>query len=158
VSVTVSDVKKTFNTVNFAITGPDGASTIVQTGSADFGPGGRTITIGSVPVGSNYEIAFTTASSDGTVTCSGSTAFSIESGMRTLVEDPLLCVSSTPRGGQSDSAAPYTCATSATAMANPVETTVGSSVILTATATGQDPNEIGYWWSAPSGTFSAPGA
>ena len=50
VSVTVSDVKKTFNTVNFTITGPDGASTIVQTGSADFGPGGRTITIGTNPV------------------------------------------------------------------------------------------------------------
>jgi hypothetical protein len=43
-------------------------------------------------------------------------------------------------------------------MTRAAQTTVGGSVVLTATATGQDPNELGYWWSAPSGTFSAPGA
>jgi hypothetical protein len=157
VSVSVPNINETFTTVDYTITGPDGPSTIVGMGSAYLGAGPTLFVIG-LPPGSNYRIAFTATSNDGTVTCSGSAPFTIESRMTTGVTDTLQCAGGPPSSTPVDSGPSQDCATWTTAMANPAETTVGNSVVLTATATGPNPNELGYWWSAPSGTFSTPGA
>ncbi|HTB72157.1 MAG TPA: hypothetical protein VK762_02880 [Polyangiaceae bacterium] len=159
VSVNLPDNARAIDTLNFAITGPDGASTIVQVGSVNAGQSlSLSFVVGRIPPGSNYMIAFTGASSDGTVTCSGSATFSIEPRTTTSVTDTLQCTSGTAGGPQGDAGPPYACAAWTSVAANPAETTVGSSVMLMASATGPNPNDLAYAWSAPSGEFSSPSA
>jgi hypothetical protein len=146
------------NTVSWTITGPNGAATVVRQGSVNLqGSNAIAFQVAGIASGSNYAIALSGVSVDGTVTCSGSATFSVTAGMTTNVTVLLQCNS---KGADAGSAAingqTFACASAGGVSASPSEATLGNSVSLTATATGPNPGVITYAWSAPSGTFSAP--
>jgi hypothetical protein len=146
------------NTVSWTITGPNGAATVVRQGSVNLqGSNAIAFQVAGIASGSNYTIALSGVSVDGTVTCSGSATFSVTAGMTTNVTVLLQCNS---KGADAGSAAingqTFACASAGGLSASPSEATLGNSVSLAATATGPNPGAITYAWSAPSGTFSAP--
>jgi hypothetical protein len=146
------------STVTWTITGPNGASTVVQQGSVNVQNTNKiAFTVGGIPAGSGYSITITGTTTDGAVTCSGSATFSIVARTTTNVTVLMRCVSP---GADSGSAAfngqTFNCATANGIAASPSEATVGGSMALTATpASAPDPTAVTYAWSAPSGTFSA---
>jgi hypothetical protein len=149
---------ETLNAVSWVITGPNGASTVVQQGSTNI-QNSQTIgfTVGGIPAGSGYSVSISGTTVDGTVTCAGSTSFSVTSRQTTSVTVLMQCGSPAPDAGSAAiGAQTYNCAVASGVSASPSETTVGSAVNLTATATGPNAGALAYAWSAPSGTFSAP--
>jgi hypothetical protein len=114
----------------------------------------------SLPTGAGYTAALSGTSTDGRVTCTGtSSSFSVGAGATTPVVIGMQCRVAGADAGQATLVGQSTnCATILSLLANPGETTVGSSVMLTATADGPDPSSLTYSWTAPSGTFSAPTA
>ncbi len=148
----------TLSTVHWVITGPNGASTVVQQGTVAV-ENSLTITflVGNLSPGSSYSIALTGTSTDGSVTCAGSAQFSIAARTTTNVVDLLQCNAPISESGSASiSGQTYDCAAVGSLAVSPSETTVGHSVAITATATGVDPGSLTYTWSASSGSFSAP--
>ncbi len=148
------------NAVNWTITGPNGASTIVRQGNVDLqGSNSINFQVAAIPAGSNYNIALSGVSVDGSVICSGSAPFSVTARMTTNVTVLLQCTSKAPDAGSASfNGQSFACATAGGVSASPSEATLGNPVALAASATGPNPGAITYAWSAPSGTFSAPTA
>jgi hypothetical protein len=148
------------SSASWVITGPGGASTIVAQGTVNL-QGSQTLafTVSGIPAGSGYAVSVSGTTTDGTVTCAGSAPFSVASRQTTNVTVLLPCGVSAPEAGAlSVGTQIYTCAAVSGVSATPSETTVGSSIALTGTATGPAPSALTYAWSAPSGSFSMPGA
>jgi hypothetical protein len=148
------------NSISWTITGPNGASTVVQTGTVNVQ---NSVSISfltsGIPVGSNYTITLSGTSADGTVTCAGSAQFSIAARTTTNVSVLLQCSPSPVDAGSATiSGQTFNCGVVNGIAASPSETTLGASVSLQGTAVGADPGRLTYAWSAPSGTFSAPTA
>ena len=146
------------NTVTWTITGPNGASTIVQQGSVNVQHSNTiAFTVSNIPAGSGYTVTLTGTTADGATTCSGSATFSVIARATTNVTVLMRCsVGGTDAGSASFNGQTYNCATANGVSASPSETTVGSGVALSATtATAPDPASVTYAWSAPSGTFSS---
>jgi Calcineurin-like phosphoesterase len=145
------------NTVNWTVF--DSTNAVVQTGAVPVGNSLTiTFTVGGLNPGS-YTISISGTSTDGLATCAGSAAFTITARATTNVVDLLQCNAPLSEAGSANVNAPtYACAAVATASVTPSETTVGSAVTLAATATGPNAAGFSYAWSAPSGTFSNPGA
>ncbi len=145
------------STVTWAITGPNGGSTIVQHGSFSVEDSASIgFTVAGIPTGSNYAVTVTGTTSDGTVTCAGAATFSVANRATTNVTVLLQCNEAPPDAGSvAVSGQTYDCAVGGGVSASPSETTVGSGVSLTATATAPNPSAITYAWSAPSGSFSS---
>ncbi len=146
------------NTLTWTVTGPNGASTVVQSGTVSIANSAAvSFLVGGIPAGTGYTISASGTSTDGTVTCGGSATFAIAARQTTNVSLALQC--NTP-GSDAGSALVngtfYGCSSANSITALPAETTVGSSIALTATANGANPAALTYVWSAPSGTFSAP--
>jgi hypothetical protein len=142
--------------VSWTITGPNGASTVVQKGTANV-QNSQTIafTVADIPAGTNYAVAIAGTSVDGTVTCAGSATFSVTSRTTTNVTVLLQCNSLVPDAGSASiGGTTFDCAVATGVSASPSETTVGGTVSLTAMATAPNQGAITYAWSAPSGTFS----
>src|SRR5262249_46826489 len=134
------------------------AATIVQQGAIGV-QNSLTISflIGGIPVGTGYTVTLSAVSTDGAVTCGGSASFSIAAGATADISVLLQCNGTAPEArSHSIMGQPYECATPGSITALPAEATIGSSMMLTATATGANPSGLTYSWSAPSGTFSAP--
>src|SRR5579883_890300 len=146
------------NTVNWTVTGPNGASTVVQTGSVAVGNSSSvSFLVGGIPAGAGYSIALSGQSTDGSVTCSGSSAFNVTARTTTNVSVQLQCSSAAADAGSAlVNGSTFNCAAWNSATASPAETTVGTAVSLAATATGPNPAALTYAWSAPSGTFDNP--
>jgi hypothetical protein len=149
---------ETLNTVSWTVTGPNGASTVVQTGSVNVQSSlSVSFDIANLPAGTGYTIALSGTSVDGSVTCSGSVSFSVAARMTTAVTDLLQCNPTASEAGMlAVTATPYDCAIWSGISALPSETTVGHSVAVSATATGADPSALTYAWSAPTGFFDSP--
>jgi phospholipase C len=144
--------------VGWTITGPNGAATVVQTGTVSVG-NSTTVSflVGGIPPGSNYLITLSGTSTDGTVTCAGSSTFSVTSRTTTNVSVTLQCNSRPSEAGSvMVTANTFNCGTVNSLSASPAEATVGNPIALTAQATGPNPGGLTYAWSAPSGTFSNP--
>jgi hypothetical protein len=148
------------NSVAWRITGPNGASTVVQSGTVNLqNSQGISFLVGGIPAGNNYTIVLTGTSTDGTATCVGSVTFNLTARTTTNVSVLLQC--NTPpseAGSVLVKGTVYSCASVSSLSASPAETNVGSSVALSGSATGPgaDAGSITYAWSAPSGTFDSP--
>jgi hypothetical protein len=146
------------NTVSWIITGPNGASTVVQQGSVNVqNSQSISFTVGGIPAGSNYSVSVSGTTTDGTVTCAGAAPFSVTSRMTTNVTVLMQCASGAPDAGSAAiNGQTYNCAVAAGASASPSEASVGSGVTLAAAAVAPNSGAITYAWSAPSGSFSSP--
>jgi hypothetical protein len=81
--------------ISWAITGPNGASTVVQSGTANSQSLGVSFLVGNIPVGSGYQIALSGTATDGSVTCTGAATFSVSARVSTPVTVQLACVAAT---------------------------------------------------------------
>lgn len=151
---------QTVNAITWTITGPNGASSIVQQGTVNVqNSTAINFTVSGIPAGTNYTVTVTGNSTDGTVTCSGSAQFSVSARTTTSVSDLLRCTSTVSEAGSvSISGQTYSCAAWSSVSVSPSETTVGTSVSLSATATAPSASALTYAWSAPTGSFTAPGS
>jgi phospholipase C len=143
------------NSVNWTITGPNGASTVVQTGTVNVGNSTTVSFMASgIPAGTNYLVSLTGTSADGTVTCAGSATFNVVARTTTNVSVALSCNTKPQDSGSAlITATTFNCATWNSVSTSPSETTVGNSVTVSASASGPNPGGLTYAWSAPSGTF-----
>jgi hypothetical protein len=143
--------------VDWAIAGPNGAATVVQSGMVDVHEsGGASFQVTNIPAASGYRVVVSAASTDGGVSCEGSATFAVMSRATTHVSVQMAC-NSASAGGQTTlvNGTSFDCAAWSDVTASPVETRVGSSVALAVTATGPIPANLTYAWSAPTGQFSA---
>jgi len=148
------------STITWTLTGPGGASTVVQTGTANV-QNSDTISflIGGIAPGNGYAIALSGTSTDGSVTCGGSAQFNVAARATTDVSIALQCnVPPSEAGYAAVTGAIYGCASVGSLAASPAETTVGHSVAVTGSATGPTPGAFTYAWSASSGSFDTPNA
>jgi phospholipase C len=149
------------NSVNWVITGPNGATTVVQSGTVNVGSS-TTISfqVGGIPVGSNYLITLSGNSTDGTVLCGGSQTFSITGARATTTVNVVLSCNTKPQdaGSAFVTASTFNCATWNSVSTSPSETTVGNSVTVSASASGPNPAALTYAWAASSGTIDNPSA
>ena len=146
------------DTVTWTITGPNGASTVVQQGTVNL-QNSETISFlaGGLPPGQGYGVTLSGTSTDGLVTCTGSATFSITARQTTNVTVLLQCATGAPDSGSAlINGQPFNCATVTSVSETPAETTVGNSVSLAAAATAPNAAALSYAWSASSGSFSAP--
>jgi hypothetical protein len=149
---------ESINSVHWVITGPNGASTVVTQGNVNV-QNSLTVSfvVSNLPAGSNYTIALSGTSNDGTVTCAGAVQFDISARATTSVSDLLQCNAAISEAGSlAIVGQAYSCAAWSGVTVIPSETTVGGSVAISATATAANPAALTYAWSAPSGSFSAP--
>lgn len=146
------------NTIDWQITGPNGATALVQSGAVAVQSLGAQFLVGSIPSGSGYRVTLSGASDAG-VQCSGSAQFNVSAESVSHVGVQLQCSASGTGGqGTTGNGTTFDCAAWDSVTANPLEATVGQSVALAATASGPNPSLLTYAWSAPSGSFSAAGA
>jgi phospholipase C len=145
------------NTISWTITGPNGASTVVQTGSVNV-QNSLTISfqVGGIPAANGYSISLTGTSTDGTATCAGSASFNVLAQATTSVSVSAQChTAPADVGSVQVTATTFNCGTVNSITATPTQTTVGTPIALSASATAPNPSALTYAWSAPSGSFSA---
>ncbi|HXN32351.1 MAG TPA: FG-GAP repeat protein [Polyangiaceae bacterium] len=146
--------------VQWIITGPNNAVTVVQSGSVDV-PSTHAVSFvaSSIPAGTAYRITLSGTAIDGSVTCTGAASFAITSHMTTRVPVALGC-SVVTSGSQVTlvSGQSFNCGNVTNVTAIPFETAVGGTIALAATAAGPVPSALSYAWSAPSGAFDHPNA
>jgi hypothetical protein len=148
------------NSVSWTITGPNGATTVVQSGTVAL-QNSDTVSflVGGLPAATNYTITLAGVSTDGTASCGGSSTFNTTARTTTNVSVALQCTTPASEAGSVVvGGSTYACASVSSLSASPAETTVGFYAALSATASGPTPSAITYAWSAPSGTFGAPTA
>jgi hypothetical protein len=142
------------NTVNYTLT--NGTNTI--TGSVNVAAATTiSFVIPNVPVGNNYTVTLTAVTTDGTVSCTGTSAtFNVLARQTTNVNVQLVC--SAAGGGDAGTVVvngnlDY-CATWNTIAANPSSAATGASVSLTAGGSAPIPASLTFTWSASAGTVS----
>ncbi len=118
---------ETINSVNWVITGPNGASTVVTQGVVNLQNSlSVSFSVANIPAGSNYTIALSGTSTDGTVTCAGSVQFNISSRATTNVSDLLQCNAAISEAGTLMlSGQAYNCAAWSGVTVFPSEVNVG---------------------------------
>jgi hypothetical protein len=146
------------SSVTYTITGPNGASTVLTSGTANL-QNSTTVSllIGNIPAGT-WALAIS-GNADGGITCSGTATFTITARATTQVNVAMRCsLPAADAGAAAISTSLYSCAAANGIAASPSEVTVGHSVLLTGTGNGPNPAALTYQWSAPSGTFDTPNA
>jgi hypothetical protein len=140
--------------LSWSVSGPNGAATVVHSGTITTQSQGVTFLVGNLAVASGYTISLAGTANDGSVMCVGSASFAIRNRQTTAVVVDLACSSSTEGAHVTlVSGTTFNCAAWNNVSASPTETSVGGSVMLSATAAGPVTNALTYNWSAPSGTF-----
>ncbi len=143
------------NSVAWSITGAGGSTMVVKSGTVGIG-NSQTVSfsVSGIPVGSGYRILLSANSVDGTASCAGSATFDVLSRATTGVTVLLRC-NPVGQGGHGVvvNGEGFNCASVDGVSANPLETTVGSSIALIGTASAPVPADITYSWSAPNGRF-----
>jgi phospholipase C len=147
-------------TVTWSLTGPNGAATVVQSGSVNVqNSQSLSFVVGGIPAGSGYAIALSGTSTDGASTCTGSAQFSVGVRTTTSVAVQMQCATAAAEAGSVlVSGNTFNCATWNSVTAVPSETTVGNAVAVAASAIAPNAAALTYSWSAPSGTFDTPNA
>src|SRR5580658_3651197 len=147
------------NTIQWAITGPNGTTNVVQSSSVTVQGLAVRFVVGNIPAGTGYQVTLSGTSTSSMVTCTGSAQFSVVAHATTLVSVQLACgVVGTGGQGTNVNGTTFNCAAWSSVTANPSETAVGGSIALSATANGPQPSMLTYAWSSSTGSFSSPNA
>ena len=169
---------RAFGTVGMDLTLPGGeainsvswtinqGTSVVLTGTYAVPAAATTISffIPNVPAGSGYTITLTATSTDGRVTCVGTSApFSVTAQTTTTVNVFLACNNTAADGGADSggvlvNGTPVNCATWTSAAATPSVASVSSVVTLAAGAVAPNPAGITFAWTASAGTIDTPSA
>ena len=145
--------------VDWKITGPNSATTVVQSGTVNSQSSGVSLLVGNIPAGNGYLIALSGTAVDGSVTCSGSAPFNVAVRATTSVSIQLACaVASNGAHVTRINGSSYDCAALSSVSASPTETTVGGIATVSGMANGPVPGALTYGWSAPTGSFDSPTA
>jgi hypothetical protein len=144
------------SSVNWVISGPNDAATVVKSGSVDVhASGGVSVLVGDILAGAGYHVALSAQATDGGLSCAGTAAFAVHAHAITQVAVQMAC-NIAPSGGQTTvNGTSFDCAAWNSVAASPVETAIGTPVALMASATGPVPTNLTYAWSAPSGFFGS---
>jgi hypothetical protein len=107
-----------------------------------------------LPVSDQYVMTVQAESTDGQMVCSGSAPMKVMNGVTTRVQIALTC------GGHVLVAIGVSCLDTplVNLRVSPLEASVGSAVEVSADPARPDAGALTFTWSAPSGTFSDPGA
>ena len=109
--------------------------------------------VGGVPAGTGYTITLNATTVGGAFTCSGSTMFNVNAGMTTAVSLVLTCqANGNGSGTVVVSGTTAVCATITGLSVLPLETTVNSTIALSATATAGTVTPT-FAWTATAGSF-----
>jgi hypothetical protein len=109
--------------------------------------------VGGVPAGTGYTITLNATTVGGAFTCSGSTMFAVNAGMTTSVSLTLTCqANGNGSGTVVVSGSTAVCATITGLSVLPLETTVNSTIALSATAIAGSLAPT-FAWTATAGTF-----
>jgi uncharacterized protein YjiK len=148
------------NAIQWTITGPNGASTVVKSGTVNVqNSAAVSFQVGGIPVGGGYTVTLSGSSTDGSVSCLGSSGFAVMTRATTNVSVVLVCNAAASEAGSSAiHGQTYDCPFVNGLSAAPAETTVGHSVTVSGSAIGPNPAALTYAWSAPSGSFDTPAA
>lgn len=150
------------NAVAWTVTGPNGASTVVQSGTLDVqNSAAINFLVGGIPAANGYAVSLSATATDGVTTCLGSGTFNMAARTTTSVYVLLQCTQPASEAGSAQiNAAAYSCASISSIAASPTEVNVGASAALSATASGPgaDGGAITFSWTATSGTFDTPNA
>ena len=148
------------NSVGWTITGPNGAATVVQTGTANV-QNSQTVSflVAGIAAGNGYTIALSGQSVDGAVTCAGSGQFNVVARTTVNVAVALQCATAGSEAGSVlVTGNTFNCATANAITASPAEAVVGALIALSGSATGPNTGGLTYSWSAPTGSFDTPHA
>lgn len=143
----------TLNAVNYTILG-NGFS---KSGSINVANSTKiSATIGGIPGGNGYSITLTGNAAGNGVTCTGSASFNVTAGATTSTQINLQCKLPPKTGNVSINGTVNVCPTIDSLSIEPAETTVGSSVTLSASGSDSDnaPSALSYAWSATGGTLT----
>jgi hypothetical protein len=142
------------NNVGMAVTLPNapnpGTIQVSNSQSIDF-------QLGGVPAAAGDSITITATTSNGG-NCQGGATINVTAGTTQTVQVNMLCsVAGQDAGNLFVTAVPSFCGTWTSLSSNGSEAFVGESIVLTATATGPAPGNLGYTWtmSNPIGAFGA---
>jgi hypothetical protein len=140
------------NTVSWTIT--NAGSGFSRSGSVNVQSSNTlTFQVGAVPTGAGYLISLTANSVDGVFHCAGSSTFSVTAGMTTPVAVTLLCSPGAADAGTVVvTGTTEICASIGGVSAAPLETAVGTTIALSATASAGTATPT-FAWTAPAGTF-----
>jgi hypothetical protein len=143
------------DTVHYVVQSAAGA-TLAQ-GNIDVSGSPTLQTIVTLPPGVGDVVTFTASSTDGGVSCTGtSSPFSVLTNHPTHVVVNLQCRTVGAGGTLVTLSGSFSdCATIQSIGVDPSEAVVGAPMTLAATASGPDPSALTYLWSAPSGSFGA---
>lgn len=142
----------TINTISWSITSTGTGFT--QSGTVNV-QNSNTIRfqVGGVPAGMGYTITLNATTVGGGFTCSGSTMFNVTAGMTTAVSLTLTCqANGNGSGTVVVSGSTAVCATITGLSVSPLETTVNSTIALSATATAGTLTPT-FAWTATAGSF-----
>ena len=148
------------STVQWAISGPAGAATVVASGSIDVHASAATsFSVPLIAAGSGYRVALSAISADAGATCVGTANFNVQVHQITAVAVQMAC-SLANAGGHTTlvNGTGFDCAAWTSVSATPVSVSVGGQVSLSAMATGPVPENVTYAWTAPSGQFGSANA
>jgi len=143
-------------TVSYTINGPHTYTGVVNVASAST----ISFVVPNVAAGAGYTITLTAITTDGSVTCLGTSAtFSVVARQTTAVNVFMACTTSIgDAGAVLVNGIQGNCATWGSAVANPSTTTTGSVVALSATASAPNAAALTYAWSASAGSIDTPSA
>ena len=149
----------TFNTASYSLTGP---AAFTRMGSVDLSHSAAvSFTVGGLPAGSGYAVTVSGTLSDGTTTCSGSSAaFAIMARATTTVSIHLQCREQPRTGSARINGTINICPVIDAMSVSPAEIEVGNAVTLAGAAHDTDgvPSPLSYTWTATTGTIAAPTA
>jgi hypothetical protein len=145
----------TVNTVNWTIS--NSTTGFTQSGSVNVQFSNVVkFQIGGLPSAAGYTISLTATSVDGTITCAGSASFSVVSSTTTGVNLTLVCNGATPDAGTVVvNGSTQLCANINSISVFPLETTVDSTIALSASASAGSVTPT-FAWTATAGTFDNP--
>ncbi len=143
--------------VSFSITG-NGMEPMTGTIDTSAPSATASVEVYGLPSGQGYQIMMTALSTDGASSCSGSAEFDVEVGAATELMVMLRCKSSQRLGGVRVNGKLNVCAELTKAVVSPLQTSVGSSIDLSAQATDADGDEVDFAWSGTGGSFADVGA
>jgi hypothetical protein len=140
--------------VGYSVTGPNG---FAKTGNLDVSASSKiTATLSGLPAGTGFEITLTAKSTDGSLTCGGSSKFDVAAGKTSTVNVALVCKEGPRSGSVLVNGTINVCPSIDGLGTNPAEVQVGGTVALSASAHDTDaaPAALGYAWKATGGTLS----
>lgn len=131
-----------------------------MSGTIDVGAPGATASLevyGLAP-DDGYQVTMMGDTTDGDYSCKGSANFAVEVGVSTPVMLFLHCKPSTRLGGVRANGELNFCAQLSKVVVSPLQTSVGSDISLSASASDLDGDEVDILWTASGGAIDEPNA